>query len=364
VGTQRQPLGRLLLRVVIALALVGGIFWGILPQLADLQAAVQAAMQLSFARLVTLLGLAVGVLVATWLALARLIRGATFKQAGLAHLQSTAVSNTVPGGGAFALGVNLRVHGSFGRSATESTGGLVLVGVLDTAVKLGLPLVLVAASPLVPGSDQLPGQATVAALVSALAIGAGFAVALRSEGIVRWIATRLEAWIARLRGREAEGRWGEVGVGFQRHLRAGLRAHGLPAFVAVAASHALQIALLVVTLRAVGVPAEAVGVVRVVVVYTLVRLVTAVPVTPGGLGVAELGLIAGLVVGVPGSLHAQITAAAILFRVLTYLLPVLLAGPAWLWWRITRPAHHPAAAVPATPGAIAATATPVTVAEA
>jgi putative heme transporter len=356
VESQRQPLGRLLLRVVIALGLVGGIFWGILPQLADLQAAVQAATQLSFLRLVTLLGLAVGVLVATWLALARLIRGATFQQAGLAHLQSTAVSNTVPGGGAFALGVNLRVHGSFGRTATESTGGLVLVGVLDTGVKLGLPLVLVAASPLVPGNDQLPGHATVAALVSALAIGIVVAVALRSEGIVRRLATRLEARVARWRGREADGRWGEVGVGFQRHLRAGLRAHGLPAFVAVAASHILQIALLVVTLRAVGVPAEAVGIVRVVVVYTLVRLVTAVPVTPGGLGVAELGLIAGLVVGVPSSLHAQITAAAILFRVLTYLLPVLLAGPAWLWWRLTRPARDHA--TPAVPAAIGATVGP------
>jgi putative heme transporter len=333
---RRAPLPRVL-RALAALALVAGIFWGVLPQLADLHAAGVAALGLPPSRLAVLVGLAVGVLLATWLALARLIRGATVQQAGLAHLQSTAVSNTVPAGGAFALGVNLRVHGSFGRSATESTGGLLLVGVLDTAVKLGLPLVLVAASPLVPNGDRLPGEATAAALVSALAIGTAFAVILRSERLVRGIATRVEGWVGRWRGREVEGRWAEVGVGFQRHLRAGLRAHGVPAFLAVAASHVLQIALLVGTLRALGVPAEAVGLVRVVVVYTLVRLVTAVPITPGGLGIAELGLIAGLVVGVPVALHAPITAAALLFRVLTYLLPVLLAGPAWLWWRVVRP---------------------------
>jgi uncharacterized membrane protein YbhN (UPF0104 family) len=323
------------LRGVVALAVVVGVFYGVLPQLADLEVAFAAVVALPAGDVLALVLLALGVLLATWVALARLIEGATLAQAGLAHVLSTAVANTVPAGGAVAVGVNLGVHASYGRTAAQTTTGLVTMGLLDNAVKLGLPVLLVALSPLVPGAAALPRSAALTALAVA-AVAAAAVVALAREPVVAALATRAQGLARRWR-RGGEADWSAAAVGYLRGLRATLRHQGVAAGVAVVASHVLQIALLVVALRALGVPAEHAGVVRVTVVYTLVRLVTAVPVTPGGLGVAELGLVAGLRVGAPPGSDEAIVAGALLFRVATFLLPVLLAPPAWLLWRWDRP---------------------------
>jgi putative heme transporter len=334
VADPRSARIRAALRGALALLVVVAIFFGVLPQLADLERAGAALAGLSPEALAGIGALALGVLLATWVALARLIEGATVPQAGVAHLLSTAVANTVPAGGAVAIGVNLRVHATYGRTAAQTTTGLLAMGVLDNAVKLGLPLVLVALSPIVPGADALPRSAAAGALAfSAVAVVA--IVALGRETVVARVAGSAQRLAAR-RGRGSAADWPEAAVAYLAGLRTTLRRHGPSAALAVAASHVLQVALLFVALRALGVPAEHAGLVRVTVVYVLVRLVTALPVTPGGLGVAELGLVAGLRAGVPDGFDEPIVAAALLFRVATYLLPILLAAPAWAAWRITR----------------------------
>jgi uncharacterized membrane protein YbhN (UPF0104 family) len=332
---------RSVLRGLLALAVVVAVFAGVLPQLADLRVAVRALRGLDVAALVGLGTLAVGVLVATWVALGRLIEGATVAQAGVAHLLSTAVANTVPAGGAVAVGVNLRVHADFGRTVAQTTTGLLTMGVLDNAVKLGLPLALVAVSPVVPGAGQLPRAAVLAAAAVAVAAGVVI-VALAREPVVARVARATQRTAQRV-GRAGEGDWAAPATAYLAGLRTTLRRHGPTAALAVAASHLLQVALLLLALRALGVPAEHVGLVQVTVVYVLVRLVTAVPVTPGGLGVAELGLVAGLRAGVAPGMDEPIVAAALLFRVATYLLPILLAPAALVGWRRLpgRPAGPP-----------------------
>jgi putative heme transporter len=336
------------LRIVVALAVVVAVFFGVLPQLADLRAAADALIALPTSAIAWLTLLAASILVATWLALTRLIEGATVPQAGLAHVLSTAVANTVPAGGAVAVGVSLQVHGSYGRTIAQTTTGLLTMGVLDNAVKLGLPMVLVALSPVVPGAAELPTSAAVGALVFTIVAVLAVLALGRERVVVR--ATRWTQRLAARFGRGGEGDWSTGAVTYLRGLRRTLRHHGPSAFVAVAASHVLQVVLLIVALRALGVPEEHAGVVRVTVVYVLVRLVTALPITPGGLGVAELGLVAGLRAGVPAGFDEVIVAATLLFRGATYLLPVLLGAPAWALWRWHRPAVPPPAPGGATGG--------------
>ena len=61
------------------------------------------------------------------------------------------------------------------------------------------------------------------------------------------------------------------------------------------------------------------------------RLLTAIPITPGGIGVIELALIAGL--NAAGGDHAQVVTAVLVFRVLTYVLPIPLGLLAYVTWR-------------------------------
>jgi putative heme transporter len=339
------------LRVVLTVAVVAAVFFGVLPQLADLEVAGAALLGLPGTAVALLGVLAAGVLLATWLALARLIEDATLPQASLAHVLSTAVANTVPAGGAVAVGVNLQVHGTYGRTGAQTTTGLLSMGVLDNLVKLGLPIVLVAISPVLPAAERLPTSAAIGALAFVV-VAAVVIAALARPPVVARAATRVQS-VARRLGRGGEGDWATAAVGYVHGLRGTLRRHGPSAFVAVLASHVLQVAVLLVALRSLGVPDEHAGILRVTVVYVLVRLVTALPVTPGGLGVAELGLVAGLRAGVPAGFDEPIVAASLLFRAATYLLPVLLAAPAWgLWrWDLRRRAGAVVGEGPTVPGA-------------
>ena len=71
--------------------------------------------------------------------------------------------------------------------------------------------------------------------------------------------------------------------------------------------------------------------------FAFVRLLTALPVTPGGLGITELGLIGTLAAGADHRATAQVTAAVLLYRAVTYLPPIPLGALACLVWR-----HAPA----------------------
>ena len=71
--------------------------------------------------------------------------------------------------------------------------------------------------------------------------------------------------------------------------------------------------------------------------FAFVRLLTVLPVTPGGLGITELGLIGALVAAAGHQANAQVTAAVLLYRAVTYLPPIPLGAIACLIWR-----HAPA----------------------
>jgi uncharacterized protein (TIRG00374 family) len=80
--------------------------------------------------------------------------------------------------------------------------------------------------------------------------------------------------------------------------------------------------------------------------FAFVRLLTVLPVTPGGLGITELGLIGTLVAAAGHRASAQVTAAVLLYRAVTYLPPIPLGAIACLTWRhapalIRRAGGHP-----------------------
>ena len=75
--------------------------------------------------------------------------------------------------------------------------------------------------------------------------------------------------------------------------------------------------------------------------FAFVRLLTALPITPGGLGITELGLVGILAASAGPRASAQVTAAVLLYRALTYLPPIPLGAAAWLIWRHAPALIHP-----------------------
>ena len=97
--------------------------------------------------------------------------------------------------------------------------------------------------------------------------------------------------------------------------------------------------MLLLALRHVGVADSQVSWVQALAAFALVRLLAAVPITPGGLGVVELGLAGALVLA--GGAKAQVVAAVLVFRVLTFLLPIPIGAVTYWLWR--RAEGHPQA---------------------
>jgi uncharacterized membrane protein YbhN (UPF0104 family) len=97
--------------------------------------------------------------------------------------------------------------------------------------------------------------------------------------------------------------------------------------------------LLVLSLRAVGVPASEVDVVEAFAAWSLVRIIGAIPITPGGFGIVELGLTTALVAF--GGTNAGVVAAVLIYRFLTVVPTLVLGGIAALTFRSFRGLPEP-----------------------
>jgi uncharacterized membrane protein YbhN (UPF0104 family) len=89
--------------------------------------------------------------------------------------------------------------------------------------------------------------------------------------------------------------------------------------------------VLVVSLRAAGVTAAEVSLVDAFAAWALIRLIASIPITPGGIGVVELGL-TGALVGFGGN-NAGVVAAVLIFRFLTVVPTLVLGLVAAATWR-------------------------------
>ena len=155
---------------------------------------------------------------------------------------------------------------------------------------------------------------------------AGLVLVLASPGLATGIgdtAATATSWL-RAKLRRGPVLWG--GSSFERFRQDAVdllrrRWHALT--LATLAGSLSVFLVLLLTLRALGVGESEVTVVEAFAAWALVRLLGSIPITPGGVGVVELGLTTALV-GFGGS-NAGVVAAVLVFRFLT-MVPTLLAG--------------------------------------
>jgi putative heme transporter len=259
---------------------------------------------------------------------------------------TTAVTNTVPGGSAIGVGMTYVMLGGWGYSGSRISVAVLVSGVWNAFAKLGLPvlaLALVALQGGASGPRVLAALLGIAGLVGAVIV---FALMLRSEEAARRfgvLAGRVASRLLRLIRRPRVHGWELATVKF-RARTLDLLEHGwVPITAATLVSHLSLYLVLLVSLRQVGVSDAEVSWAEVLAVFSFARLATAIPFTPGGAGVVEAVLIGGLVAA--GGPREQVTAAVLVFRALTWALPILVGVVCYLWWRrqsFAAPAPEPA----------------------
>jgi putative heme transporter len=326
---------RMAVRVLLAVAVVGIIYFGLLPKLVDVGEVGATLRAMTWLELVSLSAVAIWNLVSYLLPQLVALPRLSFRQAVLESHTSTAVGNLLPAGQVVALGVTYRFYTSYGFARPEITLSLLVQGVWNNFVKLGMPVVALGLLVFTRrAAGSLAPVAIVGVAVLAVAL-TGFALSLSSERRAWRIGgglAALAALVRRLAGRVGRPPWAEAAVRFRALAISllGPRWHWLTLTTLV--SHLSLFLVLLLALRHVGVADSQVSWVEALAAFALVRLLAAVPITPGGLGVVELGLAATLVLA--GGDKAPVVAAVLVFRVLTFLLPIPIGGVTyWLWRR-------------------------------
>ena len=124
--------------------------------------------------------------------------GLRFRLGFLETETTSAISSTVPAGGAVAIGMTYRMFSSFGFTDLDISTAVVVTGIWNLAAKLGLPIVAVALLAVTAHPPQ--GALAAAALGVVVLIVAGVALWLvfRSETSARWLghlADRVVNWV-------------------------------------------------------------------------------------------------------------------------------------------------------------------------
>jgi uncharacterized protein (TIRG00374 family) len=346
----RRSRTRMIVQVVVSLVLVAVIFYFLVKKI-DLAQVWTAITSMTWLEL-TLLGLLAVWNLCTYAFVWMSVTPApqlSFGRAMVMTQSTTAVANTVPGGSAIGIGMTYAMLGSWGYSRSRATTAVLVSGVWNSFIKLGMPVLALALLALQGGATG--GRVTAALLGIAGLAGAVvvFALILRSEEMARrfgLLAGRVASRVLRLVRRPPVHGWELATVKFRDRTIALVEHRWGSITVTSLVSHLSLYLVLLVALRDVGVSNTQVGWAEVLAVFAFARLATAIPFTPGGIGFVEAVLIAGLTAA--GGDRDQVTAAVLVYRLLTWALPIVVGVATYLWWRRSsiRPAPVTAAGPP------------------
>ncbi len=306
----------------------------VLPQIADLSEVWTAISDMTTLEIGVLLLAAVWNLITYWVLLIVATPGLTFGQSVVVTETTTAVSNTVPAGGAVSIGLTYGMLGSWGFSKSRVTVSVLVTGIWNNFAKLGMPIVAVALLMLEGGAGGgriISALIGLGALVTAIVI---FALILRSEDFAARVGLRAEKIANRIRRTFRKGPvtgYDLAVVKFRSRIIGLVRHRWISLTFWTVVGHFSLYAVLLVALRQIGVSDDEVSWTKVLAVFAFARLLTAIPLTPGGLGVIELALIAGL--DTSNVAHSQVVGAVLLFRLLTYVLPIPFGLATYVFWR-------------------------------
>ena len=318
---------------VLAIVVVATTFAFVLPRIADYGEVWDAVSGLSWKQIVVLL-LATLLNLATfappWMAA---LPGLGFRSAFVVTQASTASTYVAPGGAAVGLALSYGMLRGWGFPAHSVALAAALTGIWNQFALLGFPVIGLALLTL--QKEQNAALQTVAFIGLAVFVvaAAGFAVGLSTPRLARLVGTtaaRLVNWGLRIFRRGPVSWTGDSFVRFRDEAVDLLRRRWHVLTLATLAGQLAVFVLLLVSLRVLGVSASEVSFVEVFAAWSLVRLLGSLPITPGGLGVVEVGL-TGALVGFGGD-NAEVVAAVLLYRFLTIvptLVLGLLAGATW-----------------------------------
>jgi len=332
------------LSVAVTVIVLVAVFGFVIPQLADYKDILGFVSEIPATTWLILAAFSIAFLLAYPIVLMQVIHTLKFREAFTSHMAGTAVTNSVPSGGAIALALNYTMYLSWGITPHAVSAGLLAAGVWDWLARIALPVLAVIGVAVI--GETLPWMWLVS-------IGGVIFVALAlflliwltrneaaAEGFARWL-DRLAGWVFGKIHRDKPDVVAIV-MQFRDDLNGIIADRAWRLTAATVWNHATMTAVFVVSVYAVGVDRDVIPVPWVVLAFTLGRFVVMIPVSPGGLGLVDLGWIGLLTLGwqtaspsVPVD-ASLISAGVLLFRALTLLPPIPIGIATGLYWRFNK----------------------------
>ena len=256
---------------------------------------------------------------------------------GLSHIRAlmvnaagSMVSNILPGGGAVGVAISYVMYRSWGFSRSNISTSLVVTGVWNILARVALPVLGMAV--IVWWPVEAP---TSIIAVSVLAGAAGtalivlFALAIYSDRISHalghWISKLFRPFSRRIR---AGADISHIIQDQRARMSTVVGKHSIKMTLGLVGMFGFFFILYWVASRTVGLDLP---VYMLFAAYAFRQFLTVIAITPGGLGITEVGT-AGILVAFGGDPGAA-SAAALLYAVFTNLLSVPLGLTAWsIWW--------------------------------
>ncbi|HEV8564526.1 MAG TPA: YbhN family protein [Actinomycetota bacterium] len=330
-------------QIVFSLVIVVGIFVYAIPKFADYSKVWTAINEMTVMEIAAMVGVTILNLVTYWPQQTAAMPGLTIAQAAVNNQTSTSIANTLPGGGAIAVGVSYTMYRSWGFPNAAIGLSVLVTGIWNIFMKLGMPIVAIG---ILAISGQSSAGLLVAALIGLVVLLAAivlFAMMLWKKELAKRIGDAVGkpvSFLRRIVRKPPVTGWGEAAVRFRRLTIDLVATQWVKLTLSTVVSHLCLFLVLLLALRNVGVSEQEISTPQVLAVFAFGRLITALPITPGGFGLIELGYIGGLVLAgqdhadvSPEFFKAQVAAAVLVFRALTFLFQIPLGGLTYLIWR-------------------------------
>jgi uncharacterized protein (TIRG00374 family) len=253
-----------------------------------------------------------------------------------AQLAGNAASKVVPGGAATGSVVQAKLLIQAGQPPAVVASAVTSIGLMTTGVLLLLPVLTVPALLIgPPPARQLELGLLVSLIMAIVIVALGLAVLTWSRFVV--LVGRAAGRIIHIVNRSVTADSCAAQLVTQRdRVAAAFEGRWWAAALAAAANRMFDYAALVVALVALNAHARPS---EVLLAYVVAQALALVPVTPGGLGFVDAGLTALLVViGIPAD---TALIGTLLYRLVSFWLPIPVGLLAWAGWRIHRHVTNP-----------------------
>ena len=332
-GTRRA---RKVLRTVVSVALVAAIFGFALPRFASYHSVWASLDGMAWPQALLVGATAAASMASYWFMICAVLPSIRLREAAVVNLSSNAVANTLPAVGALGMGVSWAMMSSWGVSTADYVLYTLVSGTWNVLARLGLPALALLVLLTATRPDALLIAAAAVGLAVLATVAAGLGLLVRSESFALRAGGALQrgfAIVCRLVRRRPSCDIPGSLAGFRHRAAALIAARGRWITATTVASHLILWLVLLACLRGVGLSQAQVPWQTSLAAFAFVRLLTALPLTPGGLGITELGLVSTLAAGAGPGAGARVTAAVLLYRAVTYLPPIPLGAAAYLVWQ-------------------------------